>query len=219
MQSEYSGGMRLPITPVNTLLRDLRGQLRQNHPGGRLLVAVDALPSVATAAFADAFADVVAEDGTAVFRAGADGFLLPPRARPGHSREPAWFDEETFRRVLVDPFRGGVHTSATTGFQLAAWDPRRERPAEARWVTAPEDAVIVVDGPFLNTPALRGIWHFSVWLEVADSALAAREGRSMDAPYSRTELAYLREQPVQRASALVDVTDPQHPVQVFRDSC
>jgi len=82
MQSEYSGGMRLPITPVNTLLRDLRGQLRQNHPGGRLLVAVDALPSVATAAFADAFADVVAEDGTAVFRAGADGFLLPPRARP-----------------------------------------------------------------------------------------------------------------------------------------
>jgi uridine kinase len=211
--------MRLPITPVNTLMRGLRGQLRQNHPAGRLLVAVDALPVVPTAEFADAFAQILAEDGTAVFRASADAFLLPPSARAGAVRGPSWFDEETFRRVLVDPFRGGAHTSATTGFQLAAWDPRREQPAEARWVTGPEDAVVVVDGPFLSTPRLRGIWHFSVWLEVSDTVLAAREERSMDAPYTPVEFAYVREQPAERASAIVDVTDPVRPVQVFRDSC
>jgi uridine kinase len=211
--------MRLPITPANTLLRDLRAQLRRDHPGGRVLVAVDALPSVPTAGFADAFADVIAEDGSAVFRASADGFLLPRSARTGRERESSWFDEETFRRVLVDPFRSGVHTSAATGFQLAAWDESRDQPAEARWVTAPDDAVLVIDGPFLHARALRGIWHFSVWLEIAESALAAREHRSMEAPYTRVELAYLREQPVQRASALVDVTDPEHPAQVFRDSC
>lgn len=211
--------MRMPITPANTLLRDLRAQLRQHHSGGRLLLAVDALPSTPTAAFADAFAAILAEDGTDVFRAGADGFLVPRTRRRTTEREPGWFDEETFRRVLVDPFRNGAHTSAATGFQLQAWDDQRDQPAEARWVTTGDDAIVVVDGPFLNTPALRGIWHFSVWLEIAERALATRPGRSLEAPYTRVELSYLREQPVQHASALIDVTDPEHPAQVFRDSC
>jgi len=211
--------MRLPITPANTLLRELRAQLRQHHSGGRLLVAVDALPSTPTSAFADAFAAILAEDGTDVFRASADAFLVPRRQRHTTEREPAWFDEETFRRVLVDPFRSAAHTSAATGFQLQAWDEQRDQPAEARWVTAGDDALVVVDGPFLNTPQLRGIWHFSVWLEIAERVLAVRPGRSMDTPYTRVELAYLREQPVQQASALVDITDPEHPAQVFRDSC
>jgi len=211
--------MRLPITPANTLLRALREQLRQHHTGGRLLVAVDALPSTPTAAFADAFAAILGEDGTAVFRASADGFLVPRERRRTTEREPGWFDEETFRRVLVDPFRNGAHTSAATGFQLQAWDEQRDQPTEARWVTAPDDAIVVVDGPFLGAPPLRGIWHFSVWLEIAERVLATRPSRSMDAPYTRVELSYLREQPVQRASALVDVTDPQHPAQIFRDSC
>ncbi|MEQ6896764.1 uridine kinase [Microbacterium sp. KR10-403] len=211
--------MRLPITPANMLLRELRGQLRQHHAGGRLLVAVDALPSTPTAAFADAFAAICAEDGSDVFRASADGFLIPRERRRTTEREPAWFDEETFRRVLVDPFRNAAHTSATTGFQLQAWDEQRDQPAEARWVTAGDDAVLVVDGPFLTTPAMRGIWHFSVWLEISDRVLALRPGRSLEAPHTRVELSYLRDEPVQHASALVDVTDPQHPVQVYRDSC
>jgi uridine kinase len=211
--------MRLPITPANTLLRELRGQLRQHHAGGRLLVAVDALPSTPTVAFADAFAAVLAEGGSDVFRASADGFLIPRSQRRTTEREPGWFDDETFRRVLVDPFRNAAHTSAATGFQLQAWDEQRDQPAEARWVTAGDDAVMVVDGPFLNAPSLRGVWHFSVWLEISDRVLAMRPGRSLDAPHTRVELSYLREEPVQHASALVDVTDPQHPVQVFRDSC
>lgn len=211
--------MRLPITPANTLLRDLRAQLRQNYPAGRILVAVDALPPVPTKPFADAFAAVLGEDGAAVFRASADGFLLAPDRRAGAERTPAWFDEESFRRVLVDPFRNGPHTSATTGFQLQSWDARRNQAADARWVTAADDAVVVVDGPFLNTARLRGVWHFSVWLELPDTFYAARPGHSMDAPYTAAEFAYLREQPVQRAAALVDVSDPERPVQVFRDSC
>ncbi|GAA3759396.1 hypothetical protein GCM10022240_10000 [Microbacterium kribbense] len=211
--------MRLPITPANTLLRELRAQLRQNHPAGRILVAVDALPLVGTAAFADELAAVLGEDGTAVFRASAGDFLLPPQRRSGTDRAPQWFDEELFRRVLVDPFRNGVHTSSTTGFQLAAWDQRRNQAAEARWVTGPEDAVLVVDGPFLQTATLRGMWHFAVWLEVPQAQYAARAGRSPQAPYPDVEFAYLREQPVQHAAALVDVADPDRPVQVFRDSC
>ncbi|QAY60748.1 uridine kinase [Microbacterium protaetiae] len=211
--------MRLPVTPENSLLRELRAQLRQHHAGGRLLVAVDALPSTPTAGFADKLAAILGEDGTDVFRASADGFLVPRSQRRTTEREPGWFDEETFRRVLVDPFRNGAHTSSATGFQLQAWDERRDQAAEARWLTTGDDAIIVVDGPFLNTPSLRGIWHFSVWLEIAEQVLAARPARSMEAPYTRVELSYLREQPVQQASAIVDVTDPARPAQVYRDSC
>lgn len=211
--------MRLPITPVNTLLRDLRAQLRQHHAGGRLLVAVDALPSTPTAAFADDFAAVLGEDGTDVFRALADDFLVPRSQRRTSERGPDWFDEETFRRVLIDPFRSAAHTSAATGFQLRAWDERRDQPAESSWTTTGDDAVLVVDGPFLHAPRLRGLWHFSVWLQRDQATLEPQQEASTPAGYTPAEAAYLREDPAQHSGAVVDVTDPQHPAQRFLDSC
>ena len=79
--------------PVETLQRSLRDLLHQNAGTGRLVVAIDALDAAAAAAFADAFAAVVAEDGSAVFRAtladGADG-------------------ADDVRERLVAPFRAGA---------------------------------------------------------------------------------------------------------------
>ena len=64
--------------------------------------------------------------------------------------------------MLADPFREGWQTSATTGFQLAAYDPARDAPAEARWVTTDAHAVLVVSGPDLSLPALADVWDFRV---------------------------------------------------------
>jgi len=226
--------MRLPVTPATTLWRELRDEVRRARPAGRVVLAVDGVDGAGKTTFADGLAETFAEDGVAVHRAGIDDFHRPrlerhargPRSPEGFYRDS--YDYATFRRVLLDPFRDGVRTSATTGFQLAAFDLARDAPAEAQWVTGPRDAVLIVDGVFLHRPELRDLWDWSVWLEVpfdvAYARMAVRDGRDPDplAPsnrrYREGQLMYLREaRPMAAASAVVDNSDPARPLRVDGD--
>src|SRR6478736_3078928 len=172
--------MRLPVTPTTTLWRELRDRARRRYPAGRVVIAVDGLDGVGKTVFADGLAEVFAEAGAAVFRAGIDGFHRPRAERYARGRRsPEGFyrdsyDYATFRRVLLDPFRDGAQTSGATGFQLAAFDVTRDSPVESQWVTAPRDAVLVVDGIFLNRPELQDLWDWSVWLDAPFATTYAR---------------------------------------------
>lgn len=223
--------MRLPITPTTTLLREVRDEVRQHFRGGRVILAVDGLDGAGKGDFADGLAAVFAEQDIAAFRASVDGFHKPRAERyaRGHASAEGFYhdsyDYETMRRVLIDPFRDGAQTSATTGFQLAAWDADRDAPALSRWVTAPADAVLVVDGIFLLRPELRDLWDVSIWLDVsferAFARLAARHGidpnpdADTNARYRHGQELYAREaQPVAAASIVVENLDPAHPRRV-----
>jgi uridine kinase len=228
----YAGGMRLPTTPATTVLRGLRQEVRQHYRAGRVVLGVDGAEGAGTEGFADGLAEVFAEDGAAVYRASLAGFRRPRDERvasghrPGDGDDPAAFDLSTLRRVLIDPFRIG----GGTGFQLEAFDTVRDAPAEAQWTTAPRDAVLIVDGPFLLGPALRGVWHWTVWLEVPPAIAFARlaSGGGVDADPEAASNArrrdvqrrYVRESaPRAAASAIVENSDPAHPVRVFGDFC
>lgn len=220
--------MRLPVTPATTLWRELRDEVRRQYPAGRMIVAVDGVDGAGKTTFADGLAEVFAETGAAVFRASVDGFHRPRAERYARGRtSPEGFyrdsyDYATMRRVLLDPFRDGAQTAGTTGFQLAAFDVVRDAPVESQWVTAPRDAVLVIDGVFLHRPLLRGVWDWSVWLEVpfqtAYARLALRDGCDPDphAPsnsrYLLGQELYLREAaPREAASAIVDNSDLARP--------
>jgi uridine kinase len=220
--------MRLPVTPTTTLWRGLRDRVRRQNAGGRVIVAVDGVDGAGKTVFADGLAEVFAETGDAVFRASIDGFHRPRSERylrgrtspEGFYRDS--FDYATFRRVLIDPFRDGAQTAATTGFQLAAFDVVRDAPVESQWVTAPLDAVLVVDGIFLHRPELRDLWDWSMWLEVplevSYARMALRDGSDPDpdapanARYRQGQEIYLREaRPREAASVIVDNADLAHP--------
>ena len=220
--------MRLPVTPTTTLWRGLRDRVRRQNAGGRVIVAVDGLDGAGKTVFADGLAEVFAETGDAVFRAGIDGFHRPRSERylrGRHSPEGFYrdsFDYATFRRVLIDPFRDGAQTAGTTGFQLAAFDVVRDAPVESQWVTAPLDAVLVVDGIFLHRPELRDLWDWSIWLDVpvdmTFARMALRDGSDPDpeapsnARYRRGQELYLSEaRPREAASVIVDNADLAHP--------
>jgi uridine kinase len=136
------------------------------------------------------------------------------------------FDYRTFSRVLIDPFR----MAGSTGFQTTAWDVKRDAPTVTRWITGQPDGVLIVDGVFLNRPELRGIWNYSILLEVpwdvAYARLAERDARDPDpdalanARYREGQELYFAEaNPRQYATALVDNADPAHPKRIFADSC
>ena len=228
--------MRLPITPATTLWRELRDEVRHQYPGGRVVIAVDGIDGAGKTTFADGFAEVFAEEGAAVFRAGIDGFHRPRSERYARGRRsPEGFyldsyDYATFRRVLLDPFRDGAQTGGSTGFQLAAFDVGRDAAVESQWVTAPRDAVLIVDGIFLHRRELRDLWNWSLWLdvpeEVACSRMALRDGSDPDpaapsnARYRQGQALYLRDaRPAEAASAIVDNADLDHPRRQYRDFC
>ncbi|MEZ3159868.1 uridine kinase [Microbacterium sp. BWT-B31] len=225
--------MRLPITPVTAVWRQLRDEVRQHNRAGRVIVAVDGLDGAGKTTFAEGLAQVFADDGTAAFHASIDDFHRPRAERYARGRTSPEgfyrdsFDYATFRRVLIDPFR--AQTGASTGFQLSAFDVQRDAPAPSEWVTAPRDAVLVVDGVFLHRPELRGLWNWSLWLDVPwDVAYARMAARGCDpdphapsnARYYEGQQLYLRDaDPRVEASAIVDNTDLEHPRRVFADFC
>jgi uridine kinase len=223
--------MAPPSASATALLRELRDEVRQHHRRGRVILAVDGVDGAGKTTFADALAGVFAEDGGAVVRASIDGFHRPRAERYARGRtSPEGFyrdsyDYAAFRRILIEPFRSGAPE-----VRLAAFDEPADRPLDTPPVEVPADAVLIVDGIFLNRPELRGIWHWSVWLHVpaslAYARMAERDGVDPDpeaesnAGYRGGQALYARDaDPRRTATAIVDNSFPDNPQRIFGDFC
>ena len=79
----------------------------------------------------------------------------------------------------------------------AAFDSAAQREVEPRWVTGPDDALLVVDGEGLGRPELAGLWNYTVWVTPGGGRGGLRAV----------------------ATAVVDVSDAEHPRRVFDDAC
>ena len=220
--------MRLPATPTVTLMRELVSALPRRRLAGRSIVAVDGADGAGKTVFADTLAAVMNDLGVVAIRASIDGFHRPRAERYARGRRsPEGFyldsyDYATFRRVLIDPFREGGLTGATTGFQVVAFDLERDIPVEAEWTTAPQDAVLVVDGIFLHRPELIDVWDWSFWLDapatVRFARMAERDGTDPDPDAASNEryrvgqeMYIARVDPAALAAVRIDNSDPTNP--------
>jgi uridine kinase len=209
------------------VLDALAGEILHNWGVGRRIVAVDGVEGSGTREFADDLATAIARRDHAVFRASLAGFHRPSAERfargrgsaEGHYRDA--FDYSKLRRMLVEPFTLG----GSAGFVTAAFDARRDAEVEPKWLTAQRDAILVIDGVFLNRPELRGLWSYSVWLEMPEVDAKARreevEGTEGLSPrYPGAQALYAKEaKPREAATAIVDNAAPEHPRRVFADAC
>lgn len=173
----------------------LVGEITQHYPRGRVLVAVDGADEQATRPFADLLAGAMKASSWRVLRststpgAGADSHDL---SFPRHDR---YRDNEDYSRLrdIVSRFREGSLVTEASALKVLT------------------GAVLVVDGPFLLRPELRGAWHFGIWLE-GDMHLSEE---SLEA-----QVRYTRDgAPRAAADAIFDVTDQQSPARVWADSC
>jgi uridine kinase len=219
---------RMPL-PRRLLLESVVAELRHNYPRGRVMVAVDGPTAAGKTTFADDLAVAWRAAGSAVFRASVDDFLRPRADRYARGRDSAEgryldsYDYSLLRRVLIEPFRMG----GSTGFELRAFDREADRPFVATWTTAGPDAVLLVDGSFLNRPELRGAWHAVIWLDAEraerDRRIEARDGFAPGSAtagrYAGAVDLYMASEPRAAASVLVDNTDPAAPVRAFNDYC
>jgi uridine kinase len=203
------------------VLAALADDILHNYGKGRTLVAVDGDDTARTAAFADDLAAAMRLKGHAVFRASIEGFHRPRaerHARGADSPEGRYsdsYDYSTFQRTLIQPFRLG----GSTGFVAAAFDVERDAAVEPVWLTGPADALLIVDGTFLNRPELRGLWNYSVWLEASEKRPEASDEGEARAEAGAQALYAAEAKPRTAATAIVDNTDADHPRRRFADSC
>lgn len=209
------------------MLAALAADILHNYGTGRVIIAVDGVDGAGKTHFADALAAELGRGSRSVFRASIDDFhrsRAERYARGADSPEGFYrdsYDYSTFRRVLVEPFRIGRIGS----FVLAAFDVKRDAPIEPKWTSGPDDAMLIVDGIFLNRPELRGLWNFSIWLNVSPGIAAARMLERDGEPttperYSGGQAIYLAEaNPSATATAIIDNDDYEHPRRNFADSC
>lgn len=221
------------ISPARReLLESLVREYAHHYGRGRTVLAVDGPDGAGKTSFADDLALAFERQGFAVFRASIDDFHRPREQRyragryspEGYYRDA--FDYALLRRVLLEPFRMG----GSTGFQLRAFDLARDVPVESEWVTGPADAILILDGVFLNRPELRGAWNWSVWLDAAPEVrlarMVARDGADprpdaeSNRRYADAQRRYVREaRPNTTADAIVDNTDADDPVRRYADYC
>lgn len=210
-------------------LEALAGELLHNYGRGRTMVAVDGPTAAGKSTFADDLAEALRKKGHDVFRASIDDFLKPRALRYAQGRDSARgryedaYDYSVFRRVLIEPFV----MNGSTGFVTAAWDEHRDRQIEPKWLSGPVDAMLIVDGSYLNRPELRGLWNASIWLD-ADAKVRSRRMRERDGiepgtpraeRYAGAQKLYEKTKPREAATIVVDNTDPDAPQRVFSDSC
>lgn len=224
--------MAIQVQSKSELIAALSDEILHNYGKGRAIVAVDGLDGAGKTVFADALAAQLGVGHRAVFRASIDDFHQSRARRYARGRDSAEgfyldsFDYPTFKRMLAEPFRTGWIGS----FNLRAFDLKRDVPFQPKWSSGPEDALLIVDGIFLNRPELRGIWNYSIWLEV-DPVVALARVKARDAQefehdmanperYSGGQELYLKEaKPVEAATAIIDNNDYENPKRVFADSC
>lgn len=200
--------MKLVSTPRVEYLRTLAAEILNLNARGRVIVAVDGADEAARTAFADDLAAVFDEAEAPAVRASLRYFRRSREdiARFGPDTPERLYrhgyDYSALRRVLLEPFR----LDGSAGFVTQVFDPDGDRWIEPTWTTAPADAVLVIDGEFINRAELRDAWNYRILLEsdVTDEA---------DYLYQK------QDRPRQVASAVIDLSDPHKPQRVFSDSC
>lgn len=216
-------------SPARTGLVDSLARSIAARSPGRLRVAVDGFTASGKTTFGHELAAALRDLGRPTLRASFDDFKRPwaearelgydRRSGAGYYRNA--YDFAAARELLLAP--AGPDGDGVV--VLCARDPLTGVDHRGVTVTAPPDAVLVVDSVFAFRPEYDEFWDVRIWLEV-DAGLALRRGIARDAEreglagathlhrdrYGAAEAIYLDEvDPRSRADVIVDNADFSRP--------
>jgi len=196
------------------------------HP---VRVAIDGCSAAGKTTLADELADVLRpRTDRAVIRVGIDHFKRAVAARTRYPRDSpesyyldSW-DNAAIRDLLLGPLGPG----GSRRYRTAVMDLPALAAVDGPVLVAPDDAILLADGAFLQRPELDPFWDLRIWLEI-DIEDVLRRGIARDASwmgsaeeaearyrskYIPGEQRYLREvRPAERAEIVVDNRDPAAP--------
>jgi uridine kinase len=202
------------------------GSVTAAHP---LRVAIDGPPAAGKTTLADKLTVVLRARGRNVIRATIDSFMFPRvvRYRRGKDCPDACyrdsFDYSALRRVLLDPLGPG----GDRRFRHAVYDWYSDSALSEPADTASADAVLLLDGVFLQRPELVDQWDLRIFVSASFERIVARarvrdlarlesvaevERRFRVRYILAQELYFAEAHPVEHADIVVHNDDVQRPV-------
>ena len=145
-------------------------------------VAVDGRTASGKTTLADELAGAVGNTGREVIRTSIDGFHRPKverYARGRHSAEGYYYDARdlpAISELLLSPLGPG----GDLRYRTASFDLDSDRPIEQEPQVASTDAVLIVDGTFLQRPELRDGWDVTIFVETSEQ-ISEQRGIDRDA--------------------------------------
>jgi uridine kinase len=201
--------------------------LSAKWPGHPLRVGVDGVTAAGKTTLAAELSEAVAQRGRAVIGLSMDGFHHRRAHRYRRGRESAEgyyhdaYDLASFADLVLEPLGPG----GARRFAAAILDLERDQPVEA-WAEAADDAVVIVDGSFLQRFELAHLWDETVFIdtafELAKDRGSTRDARRFggieearrlfDVRYHAASHLYLSEiDPAGAATIVVENDNPEHP--------
>ncbi|WP_432497017.1 nucleoside/nucleotide kinase family protein [Kineococcus auxinigenes] len=182
-------------------------------------VGVDGAVDADTAWYARHLADALRAQARPVLVTTWSGFWRPRSLRLERGRDDPdafhddWLDVAGLHREVLTPL--GEPTGRR--WVPSLYDPATDRASRAPREEVPDDAVLVLAGPFLLREDLRHGFDAVLHLSTSDAAVRRR----VDAADTERVLGgwhrYLAESgPVDRADAVLRCEDPRHPAELVR---
>jgi len=128
-------------------------------------VAIDGRTASGKTTLADELAGVLSETGREVIRTSIDGFHRPKverYARGRYSAEGYYYDARdlpAINALLLSPLGPG----GDLRYRTASFDLDNDRPIEQEQQIASANAILIVDGTFLQRPELRDGWDLAIF--------------------------------------------------------
>jgi uridine kinase len=215
-------------SPRARLISEVAAIVCRDHLGHPTRVAIDGVTASGKSTFARELTAAVSELGRPAIHLTMDGFHhhREHRYRRGRLSADGYYQDAydfaaLAELVLIPLGPGGDHRYRTRVIDLASDAEIGEAP-----VQAPADAVVIVDGSFLQRPELAGFWDHRIFIDT-DLAVARRRGTVRDARqlgglgkaehmydvrYHAAARRYLADvDPAARATLIVENTDPEKP--------
>ncbi|SDS79488.1 nucleoside/nucleotide kinase family protein [Microlunatus soli] len=205
------------------VIAELLAAFQQVRPGERAMIALDGHDGVGKTQLSHELVDAAGPAYRPMVPVSIDGFHHPRAVRraAGQDAESYYrssYRYQEFRRRVVEPIRAGRPITP------AIWDVALDRPVPHTSVEVPPEAIVLVDGIFLQRPELADVWDATVWVD-APFAVTVPRGNARfpgdhdadpEAPsnqrYVGGQRLYLTEaDPVSRSTWMLDNTDLRRP--------
>jgi uridine kinase len=182
-----------PSTPRQVVLSQLVEAIlavKTSHP---TRVGIDGVDTAGKTSLADELADQLVSCGRQIIRSSLDGFHNPKvvRRRKGYENPDGFYEDSYNYPLLKEYLLHPLGPGGSLHFKTVAHDVQRDLEVEDAWQTASQDALLLLDGIFLQRPELAGCFDYVIFIEVGfDTMLQRAMQRDADLLGSEVQQRY-----------------------------
>ncbi len=164
------------------MLDDLATAITNLGAATPVRIAIDGRTASGKTTLADELAEAIRRRGRSVIRTSIDGFHRPKverYARGRFSAEGYYYDARDLHAVMTF-LLAPLGPRGDRKYRTASFDLENDRPIAQDPQVAPADAILIVDGTFLQRPELRDGWDLTIFVATSEQT-SERRGINRDA--------------------------------------